>query len=193
MTSVAVIVPPTDIVSIDEVRRHLRLDDTREDDTAMAFVRAALSHVDAPHAKWFGRAIGVQTLEWRGSCFGLGGYLRLPFSPVISVASIKYVDGGGVEQTLSPDVYEVFDDRIWIKPGQCWPAVGFYPDAVRVRYVAGFGTVEGGNDVPDPIKVAVLMHAATLYENRSSVVLGDAGSYLPHGYEALLLPYRVWA
>jgi uncharacterized phiE125 gp8 family phage protein len=54
--------------------------------------------------------------------------------------------------------------RITLKAGQNWPTTYQGPNAVRVRYVAGYGTTAAA--VPQPIRNWMLLHVAHFYRNR---------------------------
>ena len=57
-------------------------------------------------------------------------------------------------------------------------------DEVSVTYVAGFP-----NGIPTPIRAAILLHVATLYQNREQ----SADGWTPtRAYEQLLAPWRRW-
>jgi hypothetical protein len=64
--------------------------------------------------------------------------LELGLEPVETVASIKYDDTDGVEQTLDPATYELDAygrrNRVLLKAGQQWPFARKTANAVRVAY-----------------------------------------------------------
>lgn len=180
---VVVITPAAAFVTLAEAKLHCNVDHDDDDTLIEAYIAAATAHIDGPFG-WLGRSVGEQTLEYTASGFGCERYVQLPYPPVISVTSVKYLDSDGVEQTVAPADYSVIGDTFWLLPDGSWPSVGYYPDAVRVRYQAGYETV------PESIRVAVLLHVGTLYDNRASI--GEAQSILPHAYAALLSTFRVY-
>lgn len=180
-----VITPPAPLVSLEDAKAHLRVDHADEDTLITAYIAAASGHIDGP-AGWLGRSIGTQTLEYRSD--DLCGVIRLPNGPVVSIASLKFVDGAGVEQTLGAEIYQLEDDRVGPAHGQAWPAVRGDRGGVRIRYIAGSDTV------PAPIVAAVLLMVGDLYAFRETATLaqGAAAIRMSTTVENLLSPFRIW-
>lgn len=141
ITASSPIVTPADIAG----------DHAADDATIATMIAAVTAKLDAPRG-WLGRSLGQKTLEWTDDCWG-GQWFRLLFPPVASPVSVKYVDVHGVEQTVSPDDYELIDDAIWFHPSWRFPALYRRPDAVRIRYQAGYAPT----DVPPEAKQAVIL------------------------------------
>jgi len=180
--NVVVVTPPGPLVSLEEAKLHLRVDADDDDDVIEALIAAASAHMDGPEG-WLGRAIGQQQVVANAWCFA-GHNFALPLLPVISVQSLNYLDSDNVEQAVDQNDYKVSGGRIWLRNGYSLPSLYSTHDAVRVAYTAGYA------EIPAPLKVAALLHVGTLYQNRESV--GEAQDVLPHAYEALCAPYRVW-
>lgn len=118
--------------------------------------------------------------------------LRLEMPKVISVTSVKYLDLNGVEQTLDPLDYVLDKDSEpgYVVPayGKAWPSTYEQINAVRVRYVAGYGS--DATSVPQNIKTWIRLHIEHYYRNRGAVV---GGPVLPLPYaDGLLDSGRVW-
>jgi len=190
--SVIVVTPPTEpAVSYEEAKAHLRLDHDEEQAYVEALVAAAEQHFAAP-AGWLGRSICLQTLELRTSGFGWCE-LQLPYGPVRSIASVKYDDAEGVEQTVDPAGYTLIgagSDRTFVglARGHSWPTANGGQEAVRIRYTAGYEP----DDVPAPLKQAILLLVSHWYENREAVNVGNIVTAFPFAVEALASPFRVW-
>lgn len=204
--TVVVVTPPTvPLVSLDDAKRHLRVDDDDNDDFIVGLVETARSWIDAPDG-WLGRALMKQTLEWRIDSFwhrrrdqhALGNDdIAIPFPPTIEIASIKYDDGDGVEQTLDPSLYRLVGggsarSRLVPAYGKSWPATRGQEEAVRIQFDAGYG--EETDDVPAAIRHAIMLLIGHLYENRETEVVGAraAAVELPTGASALLSPFMVF-
>ena len=124
----------------------------------------------------------------------------LPRPPVRSITQITYIDENGDGQTLASSVYQTAlkgetDHRITTDVDQSWPSTqaGAY-NAVTVRYVAGWSLPSDSPQtypVPEPIRHAILISIAEMYENREEAVIGAAVSRLPNTAENLLDPYRI--
>lgn len=184
---VIVVTGPTPVVTWEEADRHLKLDgDTTQKAEVEAFIAAATQHLDGPNG-WLGRAIGQQTLEARFDNFGCRRGLFLPFPPVVSITSLKYLDTNGTEQTIDPADYDDFGANLVPAPGFAWPSPQVRRECVRVRYVAGYA------EVPAPIKAATLMIVGDLYKHRETVT-SDTVNAVPMSATVanLLQPFRVF-
>ncbi len=191
---VVVITPPPRIVSLADAKAHLRrVDDDEEDALIEAFSDAAQAHIDGPDG-WLGRSLGIQTLELR-RC-GFPTWIELPFGPVRSVTSVKYIDQDGAEQTLDPVSYAVLGDIIACAHGVSWPSVRSERESVRIRYEAGYPDTdddEPKSTVPAPVVAAIKLMIGDLFENRASVAPGARPKVdMSTTVERLLMPLKVW-
>ena len=112
-------------------------------------------------------------------------YIAFQKNPVTSVTSITYDSGASPRPTLAADQYMVISRQhgSYITPsyGAQWPTPRNIPEAIRIRFVAGY------TDVPEPLKHAIHMLVAHWYENRE--VLSNM-SEIPYGVESLISPHR---
>jgi uncharacterized phiE125 gp8 family phage protein len=180
------VTPPTlTMVSLEEAKRHCRVDFNDDDDLIFALIQTATSYFDG-YSGVLGRALLPQT--WRQDFDGFYDVMRLPVGPVQSVTSVIYQDISGVDQTLSAAQYVLLTDDygsyIQLAADQSWPNVGQRADAVRVTYSAGSATV-----IP-AIRMAALLLIGHWYANREAGVAGSM-SDLPMGVDALIAPHRV--
>ncbi len=157
-------------VTLAEAKAHLRVDFTDDDTAITTLIGAATAHFDGA-AGVLGRALISQSWEWRADEFPatLTGEIPLPLAPLLSVESVKYIDIDGAEQTLATSIYNVripgkLPGAVLLKYAQYYPATRVEPDAVRVRFTAGYGAAAG--DVPTPIRQAILLWTGFLYANR---------------------------
>ncbi|WP_131194065.1 head-tail connector protein [Lichenihabitans psoromatis] len=194
---VVVVTPPDPIISLAEAKKAIRVDYNDDDDLIEALIAAVTQAVDAPNG-WLGRALGLQTLELRaahfpGCCwhghacfephfeqclFHTGQHVVLPFRPVRSIVSIKYLDLAGVLQTMDPTAYSLSDDVLMPVFGTVWPAARLQPGAVQIQYTAGYP-----DGVPELITTALKLMLAPLYDTRGNtpaVVSGVAEVLLNH-------------
>lgn len=119
-------------------------------------------------------------------------WINLP--PLQSVTSITYIDENGADQTLAADQYQVDScgEPAGIAPayGLTWPSTRDQKNAVKVRFLAGYGD---SSDVPDCIKHWMLMRIKQAYDNRDAVVIGSSVIEFPFSYvDGLLDSERVW-
>jgi len=180
MAKIAIATEPTvEPVSLTEILTHLRIDqDDERDADLMRLAKVARLHIERQKIR---RAIINQTWDQYFDAFA--NPLRVRWGTVSSITSIKYTDTDGDEQTTSTDVYELGHRHgqgiARLKYNQNWPtAVRSHPDAVVVRYVAGYGAA--ASNVPEPIRQAILIMVADMWENPESLVTGTIATQLPH-------------
>lgn len=187
------------IIEASLLRDHLRIDAGAEDSIVFQLANAVSSYLDGRDGL-LGRALITQT--WRLTLDGFpssacraGPAIALPLPPLQAVQAVTYVDTDGAEQTLQPSDYLVrgigSDDgaRIWPAVGTAWPQTQAIPGSVTVTFRAGYG--DTASDIPSAIAQAALMIAATWFENRESVLVGNFGARpLPQGAADLLAAYR---
>lgn len=162
-----IITPPTvEPVTVDEVKLQAVIGNDLDDALLALMISAARGDAEAiTH-----RSIAEQTLE-----VVLDGFpswqIDLPKGPVSQVLSVKYIDINGDEQTLVAGVdYDVDTEKVIAKvmpvDGGEWPETKNVPNAVRVRYEAGY------TETPAPIKMWLVVRVASLYAQRESHVPG---------------------
>lgn len=115
-----------------------------------------------------------------------GGEILLERSPVISIDEVGYTDAAGVDQVLSPTLYQgdVVSEPGRLLPayGQAWPATRPLMNAVRVKFTSGYAD----DEVPRIAKLAMLHAIGSWYENREGVTTGTIATVLPGLAERLL-------
>jgi uncharacterized phiE125 gp8 family phage protein len=183
----------TETVTLDEARRHCRIDaDTSDGHPDDAMLEIYISAARAYAENFTGLAFGKQTLE-----LGLDEFpedeIEL-LAPATSITSVKYYDTDGVLTTINADNY-VLDD--FSKPsylfpvnGYTWPTAESRPKAVRIVYLTGYGDDSDSEPIPFEAKAAILLIIGHLYENREDSE-EKAMQTIPNGAEALLRPLRV--
>ena len=137
------------------------------------------------------RYLITQTIDYYLDCFD-SWEIKLP--PLQSVTAITYVDTDGVTQTIDAADYLVdamsVPARITPAYGMSWPSTRAQKNAVKLRFVAGYGD---SSDVPACIKHWMLMRIKQAYDNRDSVVIGNSVIEFPFSYvDGLLDSERVW-
>jgi len=179
-------------LSLEEVKDHLRVDCDDEDALLLAYLRGEATHVE----EVANRSLVTQTVDLYLDRFPASGCIDLPRSPVQSVTGVNYTIQGatGVHgSTVSAATYTLdtasTPNRVVLKANQSWPSATLETDRpVRVRFVAGYG--DAGSDIPETIRVAILLRVADRYEHRENE--SDGKLYATRAAERLLAPYRVW-
>lgn len=188
MALIRITAPAVEPLTIAEAKLHCRVDGSDEDALITALIVAAREQ--AEHET--GRALVTQTWELVHDEFPEAFVLRR--APIQSVTSIKYLDDAtGAEQTLDPADYLLDKDSEpgYVVPayGKAWPATWPVPNAVRVRYVCGYGLAAA---VPVAIKQWMLLAIGTMYAQRETFVTGQIGSIPDRFWAGLLDPYRLY-
>ena len=168
------VAPTIEPVTLDEIRDHLRLSDSADEATALAYLLVAREAIEQQELS---RALLTQTWKLR-----LEGWpwdspyrrIRLPRPLLQSVTSITYTDTSGTTQTLSASLYTVnaqAEPAIVVPAyGQSWPSprVQRGVAAVTIEYVAGW-TNRGL--VPEAIRQAIKLLVGEMWENREGVII----------------------
>jgi uncharacterized phiE125 gp8 family phage protein len=163
-----VVEPAIEPVSLEELRLHLRLD-TEDIDTLLSLYISAARDVIERYVR---RQLLTASFElW---CPSFAQKITLPYPPLQSVDTIIYLDLTGAETVLNATTYVV---NTIATPGEMTLALNatipstqltFGSDAVRIFYTAGYGAK--ASDVPAPLRAAVLLCAADLFENPTAQV-----------------------
>jgi len=172
------------IITVADLKAHMRVTHTQEDTLISALRSAAISWVEE-HCN-----IKLGSYTARGY---LAGFYNsyIPIGPVTAISEVKY-------QTTSDKTYANLDTLaagLWFTDEISKPArIAFrdYPNVyeyaltpVVVTFTAGYTTM------PDPVLQAIRLLVAHMYENRQEEVLGTITTRLKFGLEALLNPFRV--
>lgn len=181
--------PAAEPVTLAEAKALLRVETADEDALISTLIATARVSVEAAT----GRALMTQTLDYTLDGWPHGRALALPRPPLQAVESVTLRDAAGVETAWPAQNYavETPGDRPWLvlAPGVVWPALERAAGAVRIRLRCGYG--DQAEDVPPPLRHAVLLLAAHWFENRVPVVVGAPAARFPVGVESLLSAYRL--
>lgn len=177
-----------DVVALEDVKQHLRVDYDDDDTYIGSLISAATTWIGGQNG-WLGKSLSRQTWELSLDAFPREKIL-LPMPPLVSVDGIEYVDTDGNTQEYSD--FRAFgvesDESGYVLPsyGEAWPETRNEPEAVKIAFTAGPQTVDVA------IKQAILLLISGWYANRESVSDRPSNA-LPFGVDALLMPHRNWS
>lgn len=188
--------PTQEPVTLSEAKAHCRIAISDDDGLLAGYILAARVYLEETS----GRAFLSQTWDyiidhdWPWFLdLDTNRHIRqiqIPKAPLQSVTSITYVDTDGATQTLASNQYVVDEaptiGRIYPAYSVQWPTVRCQPEAITVRFVAGSASTH------DAIRQAILLLVGHWYENRETVVIGQAPAEMPMAVSALIAPYRVY-
>jgi uncharacterized phiE125 gp8 family phage protein len=184
MASILLNEAESELISMEEIKMHLRIDGVEED--------AYLSHL-LTTARYFVEQYTGLSLVQRTWLYHLDRFpeetifLYLPHPPIQSITYLKYIDTDGEVKTMTEGkdfIVDVVSQPARIAPLLCWPQTGSQLNAVTIEYISGWASV------PAPIKHAMLLIMGHWYENREAVFTG-ALDEVP-AVSPLLVPYRIW-
>lgn len=187
MTPIRIAAPASEPLDLATAKLHCRVDGNDDDALVAALIVAAREQ--AEHET--GRALVTQTWELVHDSFPEAFVLRK--APIQSITSLKYLDSAtGAEQTLAPADYLLDKDSEpgYVVPGygKAWPDSYAVPNAVRCRYVCGYGDAAA---VPQAIKQWMLLAIGTMYAQRETAA-GQTYSIPDRFWSGLLDPYRLY-
>ena len=182
--------PAAEPLSLAQANAHLRVDSSAEDAFISSLIITSRLHIEAA----LGLALISQSWAWTLDAWPERREVALPMRPVRSIESITVQGVDGAPTVLSAASYVLDGNaspaRI-VPLGAGFPASGRPALGIEIRFTAGFGSAP--EDVPQPIRQALLMLVAHWFENREPVLVGDnrAGAMrIPDTVSELLAPYR---
>lgn len=155
--------PTAEAVDPKDFRMRARITQSRDNELIEELLDEAQEDAEA----YLGRKLITQT--WVAYYDYFPDFFRLPYPPVQSVTSVKYLDDDGDTQEVSTDTWELGklqgEDVVRTEYDEQWPTdVRDHEDAIWIEYVTGYGTT--GASVPNRIKAAIRLHAAHRYRHR---------------------------
>jgi uncharacterized phiE125 gp8 family phage protein len=180
--------PSSEPLTLNEAKLHLRLDTSPISDHPDDLLISRLISAARRWAEGFqNRAFISQTWCFSIDRFPEERYIELPKAPLQSLVSMEYFDGawhaiafvdpsGTILYETDDYIVDVRRDpgRLCLKHGKRWPCVTRQANAIRISFIAGYG---GAAEVPDNVKVAILLKMTNLYENRGDSDSGDAHEF----------------
>lgn len=191
MTLIRITPPALEPVTLQEMKNHMRVDYTDEDDLINQYISAARQKLE----QRCGRSFVEQTWELRTSAFESS--VEIPKPPTMEIVQVTYLDEVHVEQTVNGSLYALVEGGefesstlIWLDSATIPNELAVRQDAARVRFKSGWAVA----DVPWAIKQAMLFLADHLYNDRAEVMLQPTRQEIvqvPVTVDAFIAPYIV--
>ena len=177
--------PLAAILTLEEVKRHLRIE--HDDDNAYLtdLIAQSTAHLESVSG------LRLLTQTWRQYLDAMpqSRSIRLAVQPVQSIAAMQAYDEAGNPQAVSPASLEL--DAVSSPPRlvvheavQTAKAV----NGIEIDIVAGYGDTPA--DVPDSLRRALLLLVAHAYEFRGAVPVDQQPASEPQGFRTLIAPFR---
>jgi uncharacterized phiE125 gp8 family phage protein len=189
-------------VTLDTVKQRLRIQHSDDDADLLLLIKAATKATEKRTNRTLQRSSWeLQLEEWpSNSC------IEIPAFPVRDVEEIAYVGaytGTEGEQTLDSGDFKFYrtcdGGIVRLNADFEAPALADRPDAVRVRFTAGYDAPEesgSGDDadlfMPEDTQLLVLFLVALWYRNREPVKAGDQPYEVPNTFDLMCDLQRVY-
>lgn len=182
-----VIAPVIEPISLADIKAHIGIDSTDEDELLKTLIVMGRQHVEDITR----RALLTQTHDFCLQDWPAGDFIRLPYGNLqTSGLSVKWKDDDGTETTLTLTTDYLIETngeqcgKIVLPYGESWPSGTLYPsNPITIRFACGWTTAAL---IPWKIKTAVKFAAEDVYYH------GDRHETLEKIIQTLLASYRLW-
>ncbi|PHR59345.1 MAG: hypothetical protein COA43_09425 [Robiginitomaculum sp.] len=175
--------PNIEPIDLAYAKQFLRVDGDDENTLITSFITLARSQVE----NIIGRTLITRAYKYSGDLPN-STCLHLPRPPLLAVTSITLFDAAEQSAVIAPQQYTVNIRRdpgdVKLNTGSSWADFLTNPAQIEIQFSAGYG--ESADDIPLPIKQAILLLLAQHFEYRDHA---DHPS-IPMMVDALLMPYR---
>lgn len=202
--------PPTSYpISISTARSYLKVTSSIDDELIKLLIEQATDFAE----KYTGRYFINRTIETFRDFFPSAGNsegyynfgnpsgynldnssigFEIRRSPLSSIVSISYLSSG-LTTVVDPSTYyntlESDYSEILNIPGKSWPQdVDDRLQSITIKFICGFGSDE--KNVPGWVKIGILQHIASLYENRGDCIENNTGSTSNSAPKSSILIYN---
>ena len=172
-----------DIISVADLKSHLRVDVSDDDTLISSFRDAAISWVQEITGRVLGDVDCVVYIDTFKP-------VTLDVSPVNSISSIQYIDHSGNIQTLSSNSY--FVDIAGSHARIRFHDVPDLHDYALNRVIVNCNVGHAESSIAKPIIHAVRLLVGHMYENRTAAEIRSVNE-IPFGIHSLLSPFRIFA
>ena len=177
------------VVTAAEFKTHARIYHTQDDAYIATLILSATQVIEHETRRaLINRAF---TLQLQG--FPADGEIVLPRSPLSTVTSVTYETLANPAAVFDASSYHTYSvngvGRVVLSSTASWPTtLNTGGLDVSVNFVAGYGSTSAS--VPAALRHAVLLQATHMYENRTSVNIGNIVNEIPMTVQRLIAQYH---
>lgn len=179
--------PASEPVTVAEAKAHLRVDGAAEDALIASLILTSRLHVEAA----LSLALITQSWQLRLDCWPDARTLELPLRPLQAVEEVRVLDAAGTATIVPVNQYltDVASTPPRLVRRTALPQPGLEAGGIEIDLVAGYG--DEPEDVPAPIRQALLLLIAHWYEHRDPIEVGSPDVSVPSAVSDLLAPFRI--
>ncbi|WP_138379139.1 head-tail connector protein [Luteithermobacter gelatinilyticus] len=175
------ITPPVgEPVTLDDVKRFLKIDTTADDTLLLVLIAAARETCE----NYTGRKLLGQSWQWTLNSWG-DGEVILPSAPVLTIEAVDIYSAGGFT-ALDPAAYQLdttfYRPRLLAVNGARLPDPDIERGGIRITFRAGYG--ETADKVPVSLTQGILHWIAATFEAQEAMLDYELA-------ERLWQPYRM--
>jgi uncharacterized phiE125 gp8 family phage protein len=178
--------PAVEPLSLAEAKAHLRIDSSVEDLLISSLITTSRLHIETA----LSLALVSQTWSYFIDALPPSATITLPLHPIQSVAAVRAYANDDAATILPLTSFQLDTHskptRIICRETITPPISLRRANGIEFSIIAGFGPTP--NDVPGPIRRALLLLIAHWYENRDPVAATASG--IPAEVSDLLAPWR---
>lgn len=179
--------PASEPVTVAEAKAHLRVDGAAEDALIASLILTSRLHVEAA----LGLALITQSWRLQLDCWPDTRTLELPLRPLQAVEEVRVLDAAGTPTIVPANQYliDVASTPPRLVRRTALPQPGLEARGIEIDLMAGYG--DEPEDVPAPIRQALLLLIAHWYEHRDPIEVGSPDVSVPSAVSELLAPFRI--
>jgi uncharacterized phiE125 gp8 family phage protein len=188
MSSILLLGPAVEPLTLAEAKTHLRVEHGDDDDVIAALIAGARVHVEAQTR----RALITQSWRLIRDAWPDDGRIVVMPVPLRSLTAVRVYKFDGSTQALDPAAFAIdaaAAPAVLAFAAGAMPVPGRVVGGIELDVEVGYG--DTAEDVPEPLRQAIRTLVAHWYENRGLIAAGAGVAVLPQSVTALLAPYRV--
>lgn len=179
--------PASEPISVAEAKAHLRVDGEAEDSLIASLILTSRLHIETA----LGLALMSQGWRLLLDQWSDGREVELPLRPLQAVEEVRVLSADANATVVSASQYlvDVASAPPRLVRRAAFPTPGLPARGIEIDLTVGFG--DDAEDVPAPIRQALLLLVAHWYEHRDPIEIGAADAGIPAAVSDLLRPYRM--